>query len=727
MYDEETIEANYPRQDGLNIASQFYSHAPDEDACPSEEKSTLLRNWKTEQIHKLFGHFQENLSRALQAESSPVVEEVASFVKTNSQVLKEGKSFDYIPTALTRLGWRSSDRDALFDFLEERLCQDKLVSCISRLEFCHTTDVEGMKRHIVSSIIESMKPSFDMKKSQERSLPYQVLAEGYRESKNKHRPIVVMIEELGRASPEGLAFLFPLLKASLKDMPVILILGCCSNSLSLNHLLPSKVLDCLAVRSITCKSPKTVLDSILSDVLVQKPLFSFKFGPSALKLLQDNFMFYNISLEKLLSIVKLMIMNHFRLNDMSILCAVSLDDLQDILRGLSKNEVSSLRSLVKTLPSMSGQSIPESDTQFKFFLKESLQTLDDVHSEFLACIRYLDMLSSDLEVESRGVSLTCCLIQALRSKEDMTCDQEFKDAVTFLQSLSIDDLMKTLEFCVNNNPVTDMHAGSDCLSSSQAMHRLVSEKLKQLKELDKELNIEMQALTSSKKMSLTDSSNLNNSLNNSKQNNKSINLSGLKSRQEWKERLKEQILSSSSSSKSSTSISKFELFKKDFVNDLKSILQELRSPLNLPLSEAVYFDDAASIAENYYPCLRKNILDSLRSSDKSNETLGISRVYETLSGASASVSLHSLLNGFGCKKPIGKKRYSRQTVSPKKKNRKSRKQLDDESSEDEEETKGMKGVDESQFFTLINDMEYIGLIEKSDKKKAGHITKLVWE
>jgi hypothetical protein len=742
--DEE--EMNYesgPRQDGLNIASQFHLHAPAVNAKPSEEKKSLLQDWgkKTDQIRKLVSHFECELSQALLKESSSLIEELASFFEDHVEILNEGKDFEHIPTALVQLGWRTSDKDALFDFMEEKLEQIP-NSCLVRLEVGHTTDAEAMKRQIVSSIIchDSLPKNLamhQMKKGQGKNLPYLTLAEQYyaafKESRNP--PIVIIIEDIARANAQGLAFLFPLLKTSLRKMPVILILGCCSHSVSLNHLVPSKAVDCLAVRSISSKSPKDTLDCILSDVLVSKPLFSFKFGPTALKLLQDNFLFYNISLEKMLSIVKLMIMNHFRGNDASILSAATANEVDNILKCMSETDLSALRDLVRTLPSMSGMDIPESDTHFKSLLGKHLRKLHHCHSEFLACVAYLDMLSSDVNEVSRGVSLACCLIQMLQVNGDITEDREFKDSVKFVLSLSLDDLKMTLEFCVNNNPLEDMHAGGDNVSIAKQMSQLISKKLQELKYLEIELNDESQTsgMTSSKKRSLTDSSNVNKTtqnnnseLLNSSQRNKSINLSGLKSRQEWKERLKEQIVSSSSSSKAVTSASKFEQFKQNFVSELKSIFQELRSPLNLPLSEVVYFDDAASIAGNYYPNIRHDILNSLREPIP-DQQLTISEVYQTLAGVPASIPLQTLYGGFSSSsfRPNGTMKKSSKAVSPKKRSRKSKSRR--ESDVESEEEKDREEVDKQEFFTLINDMEYIGLIQRSDKKKSGHITKLVWE
>ena len=321
-------ETSIPREDGLNISSAFHCHVPKEKDVPSEEKKALLTDWsrKTEQMGKLLGYFEEKMSQSLMTESNQLIDQLLTFVKKQKVSISHEKPLGYIPTALTHLGWRMTDRDAIYDFLEERLYQEKkLITSIVRMEPCHTTDIESMKRQIVTGILadESIRKQLGlngMKKGQENRLPYPVLAEAYHKivtSSQKSQglplsPVIIMIEEVERANSEALGYLFPLLRASLHYLPILVILGSCTTSVCLNHLVPSKALDCLMVQTISSRSPKLILESILSGLLILKPLFSFKFGPNAIKLLEDNFFFYNYSLEKLLSVVKLMVMNHFR-------------------------------------------------------------------------------------------------------------------------------------------------------------------------------------------------------------------------------------------------------------------------------------------------------------------------------------------------------------------------------------------------------------------------------
>ena len=540
-----------------------------------------------------------------------------------------------------------------------------------------------------------------------------------------------MIEEVERANSEALGYLFPLLRASLHYLPVLLILGSCTTSVCLNHLVPSKALDCLMVQTISSRSPKLILESILSGLLILKPLFSFKFGPNAIKLLEDNFFFYNYSLEKLLSVVKLMVMNHFRDNDLSVLSTTSSQELNDVFKQMSTKDLTALKSLVKTLPSMTGQNIPDSDDEFKMFLNKCLFNIDRLHSEYLSCIEFLVMLTSGLNIDSSTASLISYVIQTLSTQEDITVTDDFKDTVKAILSLSLEDFIKRLDFCLNNIPhpvmngKRDKQEGSDdaAQSLSADVYQLISKKCQELKDLDKELNLEIQT-TIVKKNSLTDSSNLNNKALNFNNNN-IIDFKGLKSRQEWKERLKEKIVSSSPTNKR-TSCSKFEQFKNDFVSDFKSLFKQIKSPLLLPLNEVVYFDDSASVASNYYPCLRNDVLRSLRTPflDKSDKTLDISKVYQSLSGLPAAVSLSHLYHGF----PENSKK-SKKGVSPKKRGRRPKKKQDsdDEDKESEGDKKGKESVmEKTQFFTLINDMEYIGLILR-DRKKTGRLTKLVWE
>ena len=398
---------------------------------------------------------------------------------------------------------------------------------------------------------------------------------------------------------------------------------------------------------------------------------------------------------------------------------------------MSQKDLTNLKSLVKTLPSMTEQDIPDSDAEFKVFLKKCLFTIDRLHSEYLSCIESLVMLTSDLNIDSSTASLISYVIQALSTQEDITVTDDFKDTVKTILSLSLDDFIKRLDFCFNNIPhpvmngKRDEQEGSDDASQSLStdVYQLISKKCQELKDLDKELNLEMQASVV-KKNSLTDSSNLNNKALNSNNNNH-INFKGLKSRQEWKERLKEKIVSSSPTNKR-TSCSKFEQFKNDFVRDFKSLFKQMKSPLLLPLNEVVYFDDSASVACNYYPCLRTDILRSLRTPflEKSDKTVDICKVYQSLSGLPAAVSLSHLYHGF----PENSKK-SKKGVSPKKRGRppKKKQNSDDEDKESKGDEKGKESVmEKTQFFTLINDMEYIGLILR-DRKKTGRLTKLVWE
>ena len=724
-----------PRDLGVTVASAFFRNRPQEKCKPSDEKRILLHSWsqKADQSHRLYEHFENGISCSLQQETTLLIKDIVQYVKHQAK-----STFGYIPTAIIRHGVRMTDRDAVFDLIETGLSSSGCAAEVVRLDASHTTDIESMKREIISGVMteamfSQMTGKEKVRKSYEQRLPFKYFAQSYAaastSSQDRKRSVIVMIEELERADASALTALFSMIKNNIQDMPVLVMLGCCTNHLSLQQLLPAAAYDMLFVKTFQTASAAVMFERVMNEILVSSDVYSFKLGPTCLKLLQDNFDFYNFSLEKVLSIVKLMIVKHVGDNHCSILSVTSSDDLKLVLKQMSTSELKQLRSEVEQLPSIQSaavdlKSIGTKDTDsFRNFIKRSINQIHNGHKDYLQAMRCLSILMTRTSESGHhlaaAASITPFLSINMEGMSNITETNEFKNIQRSLSMLSLDQLKEKLETCINNH-----------LAPDSSIAQMLGKEYENLLQLEKD-SVSMNGAGSNDPAASLEKSQSR------------ITFEGCRNRHDWKARLKDSLPGNKTDAGSGSKkrkLSKFEEFRTGIVSSICQFFADLTPPFSLPLSEVVYFNDSSFIADHYFPCTRTEIMESLRHplpirssggpsggdevGEMSDHELDMARIYQQIASSSVSVSMFDLMECLKSQKDTCMDQNGDDAdASPRKKVRKGKQAASKIESERNNDNDAMA---RQRFFTIINDMEYIGILQK-DKRKAGRVTKLVWE
>lgn len=687
----------------------------------------LLDSWsrKADQTRSLYEHFETGISCSLQQETTILIKDIVNYVRHQSK-----STFGYVPTAIIRHGVRMTDRDAVFDLIETGLNSAGCAAEVVRLDPNDTTDIESMKKKIMSDVmtkamITQMTGKEKVRKSYEQRMPFKYFAQSYAastRSEDRTRPVIVMIEQLEKADGGALTALFSMIKNNMQDMSFLLMLGCCTNHLSLQQILPAQAYDMLLVKTFQTASAGVMFTRVMNEILMSSDVYSFKLGPTCLKLLQDNFDFYNFSLEKVLSIVKLMIVKHVGDNYCSILSVPSSGSLKLLLKQMSTKELKQLRSEVEKLPSV--QSAPadlnkiasKDMDSFRNFTRRSINHIHNCHNEYLQAMRCLSILmtrTSGTGEYLSNLSITPFLSINMHGRSNITESNEFKNIQQSLSVLSWDEMNDKLETCINN------------LASDSLVAQMLEKEFENLLQLKKDA------------VSVNGTS--GNDASPSEKSQSRITFEGCRNRHDWKTRLKDSLSgnSDSGSSKKRRKLSKFEEFRTGFVSSICQFFASLTPPFSLPLSEVVYFNDSSFIADHYFPSTRTQIIESLRhplpirssggSSGgdevvESDHELDLARIYQQIASSSVSVSLFDLMECLKSQKDTCSDGNGEDgDLSPRKKVRRNKQAAAAKPSNGNNEK-----VARQRFFTLINDMEYMGILQK-DKRKAGRVTKLVWE
>lgn len=734
---------------GLTVASAFFRNRPKVICVPCEEKKILLDSWatKAEHIRRLYEHFEDGISRILQDETDVLVQNLVEYVKSQTS-----STFGYIPTAIIRHGLRMTDRDAVFDLIERGLSSSACAAEVVRLDASHTTDIESVKRKIIADLMtdelfSKMAGSQKVRRTYAHRLPFKYFAQSFacHRSDDKRRPVIILIEELERADGHALTAFFAMMRNSMTEMPVVVMLGCCTSHLSLQQLLPASAYDMLFVKAFQTASAKTMFVRVMNEILMSSDVYSFKLGPVSLRLVEDNFSFFNFSLEKVLSIIKLMIIRHVGQSPCPLLTFTTPDELKQALVKMSKSELKQLRAEVMSLPSVASV-LPElkqmgskDADSFRKFIKRSVTHIHECHKDFLISMKCLSVLSSSRRAGAasdrvESVSIAPFVSIIIPDDGDITDTNEFKNIQRSLSALCLDELKTRLEACINNH-----------LSTDSSIAHLLKKEYENLLQLEKDVAISSNSNNKHRSTSSKRDSNDRATSSAGKSQSGTVSFEGCKSRHEWKARLKDSLSVSRSDTRENVSTpkkrSKFEEFRSSFVSNVCHFFGELTPPFSLPLHEVIYFSDSTFVADHYFPSTRTTIIESLRhplalrlsskgetgeGDETSDHELDVTRIYKQLASSSSSISMFDLMQSLQAQKASTSQQEAQDAdVSPRKKARKSKGSTDKERKRMEDEERVM--VEERRrFFTLINDMEYIGVVQK-DKRKAGRLTKLVWE
>lgn len=165
-----------------------------------------------------------------------------------------------------------------------------------------------------------------------------------------------------------------------------------------------------------------------------------------------------------------------------------------------------------------------------------------------------------------------------------------------------------------------------------------------------------------------------------------------KTRSEWKERMKKRI------AETPKVLSNFEIWRTSFVSRIKKYLNQISSPYFMPLKELVYFEDVDYVIEHIFASSRGEVVHDLRNPTEAGKDRNVlvSKLHNMIQEGEAKFDVGDLLENLKVEREFDRKKVMNEETMI------------------------------NSFVTSINDLEFIGMIQK-DKHKSEIYTKATWE
>lgn len=662
------------QQVGLSITSAFRLNKPRRPAAPDFKRETL-ESWsdKSEKMTTLMTHFERMICSVHANDCRTLISDLVTFVKNNPT-----SRFGFIPSAQIKMGVNTADNELVLDFLEKKLNREEVALKVIRMTASHTFNMGSIKNRLVSEIItpqfikENLGNGGVIPKNWQQMISYRRLAQMRCDLIQDKRPVVIILDDIENSTAcSGLRSFLPTAQSHMDQMPIVILFGCYTSSFSIQQLLPSTATDTLYVVPFKTTSARLLFEEVMARALITANDFSFKLGPKILQVMMDNFVFNDFSLQKILFLIKSCLFHHFYYNPLAFLSVLNEHNLNEAFDKMNKSDFKVLYEQITQLPSVQNETVPKNELSLHEFIQSSLSNIYDAHRNLIDAVTILLMLTKGNPNCSLGSTFATIYIKTSVAP-DVTDIPEFRETIDSLRFLHLEEFKERLEVCVNNSTLVDSN-----MAQMVKNHKILVDELEKMDQQKDQQSAKSQT--------------------------PNVDLSSVRSRSEWMQKLKSVI------SASPRVMSKFECWRHNFIRELQSEFKKLTSPHFMPLNEVVYFNQTEVLLNYCFPSPRTEAISSFRhplkhlpQGDSSDEkVLDITRIYKMITQNTTSINLHDFLESFKCQTDV----YD--SSAKKKKGPESEERL-------------------NRFFTALNDLEFVGLVEK-DKRKTDHLTRVIWE
>lgn len=655
-----TSSQDHIQQFGLSVTNAL-QYNPGDEKCMIQVKKEAIKEWKarSQQMNILWNHFNSSILQIYQSENQQFLDDLNTFIKSHSK----GK-LGHVPTANIRLGMNVADNQLLADMIEKSVIDHHVALFVVRLSSEDCLQFSSIKAKIADGLIDQgigseMADDDDvMDRAQLLDLSYPYLALARKQYIKDQKPVVVIIDDVENCGNKpGLDSFLITSQQCLENLNIVIILCCYTGCLTLQQLLPTLSCDTMYLSSFSPRSPRNVFQSIMSKVVLTPDLITFKFSPKCLQLFVDNFVFVDISISRASLIIKACLFQLFHSSPL-ILSFRTEKELEHALNSLPKKELNQLIKAISKLPTAKG-----AGSLTKEVIQRRLKEIHLAHLNLLDLCTHLFLFTKDLPGSKLATTVTGIFISFLGSRNYGESD-DVEETVRALRFLTVENFRRMLDICFNNGLKTGPSEFSQLLLKERETLNSFKEEDIIAKPIEPIPQSEMEPC---------------------------------KTRSEWKEKMKKRI------SEIPKVLSKFEVWRNNFLLKIKKYLNQVTSPYFMPLRELVYFDDVDYVVEHVFPSIRNQIVHDLRHPLKKGkeEEVIITHVENMIQQNEGSkVDMVELLENYKAEMEFEKKQKDG-TV------------------------KDMESRI-STCVTFIYDLEFVGMIQK-DKQGADIYTKATWE
>lgn len=421
---------------------------------------------------KIFSDLVEFFKRAQNVKSSEI---------GRTSVVQE------IPTAALITGVNMPDHDVVFSQLASEL-NSHVTPFVALLRSKDCTAMKAMMKNVISQFFsfdvqdeDDLSPSEQAQKLSSFTMP--VLCRWYgkmikynyskrRQSRQQSQysdqpPLVVIFEDFEGFLPAVVQNFVMICSQYLSELPLVLVFGIATALTTVHKVLPHAVSSLLSIERFQSEPSHVCVLEVISKVLMTAT-FPFKLSAQVLRLLYENFLFHDFSLQNFSRGLQFCLMEHFFESPLSVLCCVSSDDRKDLLNEMSHKQVEmfrktmSFRRYVESEPPSKQLPLLLDDSFAKEAIAELLKSFHEYHWSFFPVLNCLHILTCNLPQHPLGKKPHNVYENSLSS--NIYEQEKYKEALSLLRVCSRDELLPLLNKCeeILGNAVDSPETGRYC-------------------------------------------------------------------------------------------------------------------------------------------------------------------------------------------------------------------------------------------------------------------------
>ncbi|XP_044148416.1 origin recognition complex subunit 3 isoform X2 [Bufo gargarizans] len=493
-------------------------------------------------------------------------------------------------------------------------------------------------------------------------------------------PIVVVFKDLESFTSSVLQEFIVISSRYCRELPLVLVFGIATSPMIIHRLMSHSVSSLLCIELFQSLSCTEHLATVVDKLLLSNQ-FPFKLSGRVLQVLITIFLYHDFSVHNFIKGLQLSVVEHFNAQPLSVLCC-DLPDMKHRVKSLSHNQCENVRHLPSFMSFVESQT-PEvqvklltDDNYLKEMTQKFLQSLQMYHENYtpvLRCLHHFTCILPKYPLGKQIRELYCACLE-----KNIWYTEEYKSALNLLRMLAKDELVATLQKCLE---VLNPYSG-----------RQLDSALKKLKEL----LAQFQCL---------EGDNLENV-----DNEESSTQKGLQKKTDLYQLQK--TLLEMKETRRTKKHSRFESLRLEVVDFLDGLVRDyLTPPEEQPLYEVVYFSSATILRKHLNAVPRIALHTALNNPStylKSLENDG------TLSSAAPDICIAYKLH-LECGRLINLYDWLEAFATV----------VNADEDRDSDSLKQVDDMTHARFIRAVSELELLGFV-KPTKQKTDHVARLTW-
>ncbi|XP_033213270.1 origin recognition complex subunit 3 isoform X2 [Belonocnema kinseyi] len=339
-----------------------------------------------------------------------------------------------IPTAILLAGVNVPDHVMLFDKVVSTL--ESVTPYIATVSSKNCNNMKNMVEESIYQLINAeTKDDPIIKKTH---CTFRALSCWYQESNKENTPLVIIVRDFENFSAKALHdFVYNL--SIYSTMKIVLIFGIATSLHVVHRTLSYDVTSKLRVKVFSTQTQLQSLSDALEGIIFSHKI-PFKLTGNAFNLLQDIFLFYDLSVDGFMQAYKICLALHFFDNNWASLCCNS-SDIEEKIDNLMLSDIQEFKKLPSIAHYFKGKE-ELNPKEFKKFLVDRTKTFQIYMHEFLSVLKCLHAFVATLTSAPLGKKFREIYGKAVSS--NLTDSEEYKSALQLLKYLAKEELLLKL-------------------------------------------------------------------------------------------------------------------------------------------------------------------------------------------------------------------------------------------------------------------------------------------